>query len=121
MVYATVGLTLPRNSGEQGRVGSMLPGFDPDLPLKQKQFVIADKAVGAATILRLNGHIVLYLGSIDGKPYVIHATWAYRDVDPSGHDRARVTARVVVSDLDLSAGSQKGSLLKRVISARVLR
>ena len=120
MVFASVGVQLPRNSSLQGKVGAMLPGFNEKLSSAQKASVIVKKGVGAATILRLQGHIVLYLGSYNDKPYAIHSAWAYREPLPDGSQRARIIGRVAVTSLDLGGGSAKGSLLERVISARVL-
>ncbi len=121
MVFASVGIQLPRNSAEQGKAGSMLGGFNEKLSAAEKSSGIVAKGLGAATILRLQGHIVLYLGSYKDKPYAIHSAWAYREPMPDGSQRARVIGRVAVTTLDLGAGSAKGSLLERVISARILK
>ncbi|MEI6437420.1 MAG: SH3 domain-containing protein [Candidatus Omnitrophota bacterium] len=121
MVFATVGIQLPRNSEQQAKVGALLPGFNDKLSTAEKAVIIGQKGLGAATVLRLQGHIVLYLGSYNDKPYAIHATWAFRETMPDGSQRARVIGRVAVTSLDLGAGSAKGSLLERVVSARVLK
>jgi hypothetical protein len=101
MVFATVGLTLPRNSGEQAQVGAEVSWKD---------------AAGAMTLLRLKGHIMLYLGKADEKPYAIHAAWAYREKG----DVVKLLKRVVVSDLSLGEGSSKGSLLERIVALRFI-
>ncbi len=119
MVFATVGLSLPRNSREQGQVGLMLDGFKEDLAAEDKAAVIVGDGVGALTLLRLNGHIMLYLGDVNEKPYAIHATWSYRERTGSGEIQ-HLLRRVVVTDLDLGAGASKGSLVERIISARVI-
>ncbi|MBF0122405.1 MAG: SH3 domain-containing protein [Candidatus Omnitrophica bacterium] len=119
MVFATMGIHLPRNSGDQGRVGQMIKGFAEELSSEEKRVIIADYALGAQTLLRFKGHIALYLGEVGGEPYVIHETWGYRQPSSSG-DRVRILNRVVVSRLDLGAGSQKGSLFDRMISARII-
>ncbi|MBF0594578.1 MAG: SH3 domain-containing protein [Candidatus Omnitrophica bacterium] len=121
MVFATVGLQLPRNSAEQGKVGAMLGGFSEKLTPAEKSAIIVKNGLGAATILRLQGHIVLYLGSYSDKPFAIHSAWAYREPMPDGTQRARVIGRVAVTSLDLGAGSSKGSLLERTLSARLLK
>jgi len=54
------------------------------------------------------GHVMLYLGALDGEPFVIHATQS------SGYDG------VVVSDLSLGAGTEAGQLLDRLASAVVV-
>ncbi len=104
MVFATVGLILPRNSAEQGQTGSEVP-----LP----------EAMGAATLLRLNGHVMLYLGRVDQRLYAIHDVWAYRE-NVNGRDVLRPLKRVVVSDLLLGEGSSKGSLMERLVAVRSL-
>lgn len=104
MVFATVGLVLPRNSAEQG-----LTGLD----------ISFDDGVGALTLLRLKGHVMLYLGKVDQRFYAIHAVWSYHEKQ-AGKDVQRALRRVVVSDLSLGTGSSKGSLLDRVVSVRFL-
>ena len=71
------------------------------------------------TLLRLKGHIMLYLGEYDGRPFVIHATSGYRR-KTGRSERAAALGRVVVSDLSLGAGTSKGSLLERVVDIRNL-
>jgi hypothetical protein len=121
MVFASVGLQLPRNSAEQGKAGAMLEGFKETLTPAEKEALLVTKALPGLTILRLNGHIILYLGAYHDKPYAIHCAWAYRELMPDGSLRARVIGRVAVTSLDLGDGSAKGSLLQRLISARVLK
>ena len=72
-----------------------------------------------ATLLRLPGHIMLYLGTVDGRPYVVQEIWGYREPGP-GRDRVRLINRVVVSDLSLGTGSWRGSLLSRIDRARII-
>lgn len=111
-IFATVGIDMPRNSGEQGQVGTLLGS--------QGQIKFLESATPGITIAQLKGHIVLYLGMADGKPYAIHGVYAYREpVD--GKDRLRIFNRVVVSGLDLGKGSKKGSLLERIVSIREIR
>jgi len=112
-VFATVGITLPRNSSAQAKVGKLLAEFKQETIQSRKLETLSQQAVGGITLLRLPGHIMLYLGIVDGRPYAIHATWGYREPTAKG-DRVRVINRVVVSDLSLGEGSQKGSLLERI-------
>lgn len=118
-IFSTVGITLPRNSGKQMRVGSPLPGFSAEASESGKRQILADLAVSGATILRMPGHIMLYLGSIDGQPYAIHSTWAYRERRGLG-DVVRLINRVTVSNLELGDGSVRGSHLRRLTTASVI-
>jgi hypothetical protein len=119
MVFATMGLDLPRNSGEQGRSGISLAEFKEGVTPAEKKDLIAAEGVGALTLLRLKGHIMLYLGEENGRSYAIHAIWAYRSKGLEG-DIATVLGKVVVSDLSLGEGSSKGSLLERIVAVRFL-
>lgn len=114
-VFATVGLILPRNSAEQARVGRLVYA-NPQIGLAdEKRVVLSDEVLPGLTLLRLNGHIMLFLGSVEGRPYVIHDLWSY-DIDES---TVAVVNRVVVTPADLGSGPA-GTLLDRVNIIRVL-
>ncbi|HHH20117.1 MAG TPA: hypothetical protein ENK86_06380 [Campylobacterales bacterium] len=72
-IYATTGLHLPRNSASQSNAGefqTVLEGLDSTT----KSNILAKSPIGA-TIIHLDGHIVLYLGEYKGEPYIIHTVW----------------------------------------------
>jgi hypothetical protein len=119
MVFASVGIDMPRNSGEQARVGIKLGAFTGDASLNDKADFLHQKAVGALTLLRLKGHIMLYLGEVNRMPYVIHSTWSYREQTSQG-ERPRYIGRVALTGLDLGGNSSKGSLMKRIIDVRLM-
>lgn len=121
MIFAAVGVKLPRNSAEQAKVGLLLPGFKEELPVEGKMSLLQNKGLGAVTVLALKGHIMLYLGSYNDKPYAIHSVWAYREPMPDGTQRPRYIGKVAVSSLELGAGSFKGSLRERLTGARVIQ
>lgn len=110
-IFATVGIDLPRNSSEQGKVGRLLTGE------KDKIF---QNALPGITLAQLKGHIVLFLGNSGGRSYAIHEAFAYRE-PAAGKDRTRVINRVIVSDLSLGEGTKKGSLSDRIIAVREIR
>lgn len=118
-IFATVGILLPRNSSKQARVGRLIAEYLEDVPGEVKGKTLYSAGVGGITILRLKGHILLFLGCVKGKPYAIHETWGYRERVWSG-DRVRVINRVVVTDLCLGDGTKKGSYLDRLVTVRML-
>ena len=119
-VFATVGVALPRDSKNQIQVGTRLIDWEDSAPGADKTLVLTDFAVGGITLLGMKGHILLYLGSVDGRLYAIHCVWGYRKPAPSG-DKTYVLNRVVVSELTLGEGSKRGSLLDRLNAARLLK
>ncbi|MDD5036774.1 MAG: NlpC/P60 family protein, partial [Methylococcaceae bacterium] len=78
MVFATFGIELPRNSGGQAKTGRSIAEFKETTPSDNKLNTILTRSLQGLTILRMTGHIVLYLGDVNGHPYAIHATWSYR-------------------------------------------
>jgi len=112
MVFATVGISLPRDSKDQAQVSNSVVDFDEKSDDTAKISAIT-KAPAGNTLLAMKGHIMLYLGIIDGKPYAIHDTTSYKQtVDQKEVDYA--LDRVVISDLSLGQGTHKGSLLRRL-------
>ena len=101
MVFATVGIMLPRDSKTQAQVGNSIVDFNGKSDDAAKIAAIV-RVPAANTILAMKGHIMLYLGTVDGKPYVIHDT------------TVSAMNRVIISDLSLGQGTPKGSLLKRL-------
>jgi hypothetical protein len=117
-VFATVGIILPRNSLDQAQVGQSLVKFKEKESLSRKVDRLREAPAGSA-ILPMKGHIMLYLGMVENRPYAIHATWGYRVPSAEG-DVVRVINRVAVTDLSLGEGSQKGSLIDRLNAIRVI-
>ncbi len=118
-VFATVGVSFPRNSADQAMVGKRAAEFDPDTPeiIKSRSL---DQAIGGITLLYLKGHVMLYLGNVGFYPYAVHETWAYRA--PDGHqDLTYKINRVAVTDLDLGKGSRSGSLLERLKTVNMIQ
>ena len=118
-IFATVGVSFPRNSADQAMVGKPVAEFDPDTPEVFKIRSL-DQAIGGITTLYLKGHIMLYLGKAGSLPYAIHETWAYRAPD-GDQDLTFKVNRVAVTDLDLGRGSRSGSLLERLKSVRMVQ
>ena len=112
MVFATAGIILPRDSKDQAQVSGVASSFDEKSDVNTKIAAIL-KAPCANTLLAMKGHIMLYLGTINGKPYAIHDTTGFKQIV----DKKEVTHaidRVIISDLSLGEGTQNGSLLRRL-------
>ncbi len=117
-VFATVGISLPRNSSDQAQVGRMTGHFEPEDPDDKKLKAVVTQALPGVSLLHTKGHVMLYIGQVAGRPYAIHDVWAYRQAGGNA-DTIRVINRVAVTDLHLGEGSRIGSLLHRLRSIRV--
>ena len=113
-VFATMGVELPRNSGPQSRIGKILATFSKKTGKGEKEEVL-NRSTPAVTFVKLDNHIMLYLGKQNNRHYVLHATSGYR-VKKLFREKAVRASRVLVSDMELGRGSKRGFLLKRMVS-----
>ncbi len=116
-IFASFGIVMPRNSTFQAKVGKEL-GEISGKEIKEKQSIL-DRAVPLATVLRLPGHIMLYLGKDRGRYYAIHSIWGI-EKEKSPNRLLEKIAKVEVSDLSLGDSGPHGSLLQRITDARFI-
>ena len=109
----SMGIEIPRNSKEQGVIGTFLNHFEPFESEQQKIATLAVAREGM-TLIRMPKHIMLYLGQVGGLHYVIHSTWAER-YSMTDDSKNRIN-QVIVSDLTLNGKSRIGSLFQRIVS-----
>lgn len=118
-VFAPFGIRLPRNSGQQAKAGRLVASFDSAASPDHRTAVLMTSAKGGITTLQFPGHIMLYLGDVDGVPYAIHDIYAY--TEPAGEDERLVAInKVAVTSLGVGGGTKKGSLLARLANVREL-
>lgn len=109
-LFSTMGMRLPRNSRQQGATGDVkarIEDFDSRADLK-KALMNSDPGI---TLITINGHIMLHIGAVKGKPYVIHQIFGYKD-----GRRMKVINKVAVTGLDLGKRSRSGSFKNRLRS-----
>ena len=117
-VFLSFGVDLPRNSKDQGYIGTQLNHFEPFEQDENKKITL-QVAMPGLTLLRMPTHQMLYLGQDNGQFYVIHATWAERISMTT--DKKRRINQVVVSDLNLNANSYLGGLFERIVSVNEIK
>ena len=111
-VFRCFNIRLPRNSTGQSKASKAivpLEGLD-----RETRLDLLGTLPGGISLLYMPGHIMIYLGEIEGKPYAISDFWAWRSPSREGKDIAHRVARVAVTDLMLGAGSKRGSFLDRI-------
>ncbi|MBI4651068.1 SH3 domain-containing protein [Candidatus Desantisbacteria bacterium] len=113
-IFASFGIILPRNSGDQAKTGNICGEFNEETPVNEKLNVIKEKVLPGVTLLRRNGHIMLYLGLCNDKPYIIHDTWAYSKKLGFKEETILIN-KVVVTDLFLLGENTKsGSPIEKI-------
>ena len=119
-VYKTVGIFLPRNSAQQGNspIGKNIR-FSPGDTAEQKLQALASADVG--DLLYSTGHVMLYLGTVDDQPYVIHDSSGSGWTDEDGDDHDGVLNGVSVTPLSPMHMSQEFNYLEEMYSIKKIR
>jgi cell wall-associated NlpC family hydrolase len=112
--FLTFGVWLPRNSMQQLHSGPFVSLANLSKPDKEK--LLIQQGVPFRTIVHRKGHIMLYAGIYNGKPVVLHTTWAIRFKTKSGQEEKFYVGRTVLTTLE--AGFElplsRGTLLDHV-------
>jgi hypothetical protein len=82
-IYKTFGIYMPRNSGQQGSgtFGENIR-FRPESTREERLLALAGLDVGDLSYAP--GHVLMFLGNADGKPYVIHDVSEFGYTDENG-------------------------------------
>jgi len=116
-LFNTFGILMPRNSNLQAKMGIPLGVLEGKTIEEKKKNL--DRAVPLATLLRMPGHIMLYLGKHEGKHYAIHSIWGIQKRGPSGIQTQKI-GKVAVTDLNLGKGGPNGSLFHRLTEIQLI-
>lgn len=97
-LYAPFGIWLPRNSSQQSKVGKVISLKD--LSKEEKEKAIIERAVPFETLLYKPGHILLYLGTYQGKISVLHNAWGIKTIH-NGVEGRRIIGKTIISSLEI--------------------
>lgn len=98
-IYLTFGIELPRNSLPQAKA----PAGNIDvskLTAAEKAKLLAGAPAG--TLVQMPGHIMLYLGTIRGRPYIIHSAYALGPSGKKGAEGVKTLNCVAVTDMEMT-------------------
>lgn len=119
-VYKTFGVLLPRNSAQQRNspVGNntYFSAGDGDA---EKLKVLAACDVG--DLLYCPGHVMLYLGNVDGEPYVIHSLFGAGWAEDDGSFQEGVLNGVAVTPLRQIYMSPEATYFDQLYSVKQIR
>ncbi|MRR54872.1 MAG: hypothetical protein EG822_10240 [Deltaproteobacteria bacterium] len=119
--FLPFGIWLPRGSYNQIHSGRYISLSG--LNNSEKERFIREKGVPFLTLLHMNGHIMLYAGSVGEKALIFHSLWKVKVKDREGQDLIQVVGKSIISTL--TPGSElplaNGTLLEKIGSMLVLR
>ncbi|MBE0494793.1 MAG: SH3 domain-containing protein [Campylobacterales bacterium] len=119
--FAPFGIWLPRNSAAQKESDAYVSLKH--LSNKEKEAMIARFGKPFLTLLYLPGHIMLYAGTHEGTPIVLHNAWGIK-TSLLGMEGRGVIGKAIVSDLHVGAShplvASKNLLLSRVEAMTII-
>lgn len=127
-LFEEFGLQLPRFSGNQPLAASFMIDVSEVEDAEQKALIIDAAAEKGVVLLRMNGHIMLYLGRNEqGQQRALHSFAEYLIPCPDGelnnngdaHTLVRV-GHIDVTGLELGAGTERTSFIERISEIAVL-
>jgi cell wall-associated NlpC family hydrolase len=119
-IYKTVGIILPRNSGDQAAspIGKTIR-FEEGAPGADKISALARASLG--DLIYMPGHVMMYLGAPDGEPFVIHDVASAGYVNKNGRfSRAALNGVCVTPLLPLRSTAER-SFMDTVSAIKSLR
>ncbi|MHC1712440.1 MAG: SH3 domain-containing protein [Solidesulfovibrio sp.] len=121
-LFVPFGIYLPRNSASQAAYGGSISLGS--ITNEQKESTILDQGVPFASLLWMQGHILVYVGQYKGRPVVYHDMWGLHTFGENGRDGRLVIGRAVVTTLrageEVPAVGPTHILLNRVRSMSIL-
>ncbi len=119
-VYKTFGIQLPRNSGQQGHspIGESIQ-FSADISDEDKLAAVMSADVG--DLLYSTGHVMLYLGTVDGMPYVIHDLSGFGWIGEDGKVQEGVLNGVSVTPLTPIHSSRETTYFEEIYAIKKIR
>lgn len=112
--FLPFGIWMPRGSYNQIHSGKSISLSA--LNSLEKERIIREKAVPFLTLLHMNGHIMLYVGSVGEKALIFHSLWKVKVKDREGREVKQVVGKSIISTL--TPGSElslaNGTLLEKI-------
>ncbi|AFL68770.1 SH3 domain-containing protein [Sulfurospirillum barnesii] len=97
---APFGVWIPRNSAAQKSFGEYISLKD--LSPKEKEAMILKHGIAFLSLIYLKGHIMLYAGEVQEKPFVMHNVWGVKTLE-NGKEGRDIIGKAVITDLYVGA------------------
>lgn len=129
-ILGNFGFYLPRNSqaqmnSENNKNQDSALYFDlSQFNSEQKKHQLVKNAIPFGTLLGMRGHIMLYLGEIEGQIYVLHDIWGLRTLQNETQEGRKIIGKLAVTSLEIGKNiqgiNQDKLLIQRVYGMRNL-
>ena len=121
-LLAPFGFALQRNSFGQTRSGKFISLKGKNN--KQKLKIIKDKGIPFLSLIYIQGHIALYIGTKDKTPLILHSVWGVKTIK-NGIQGRHIIGKSVISSLEIGKElkdyNPKKSILHKVKGLVILK
>ncbi len=120
-IYKCFGIILPRNTTEQELSAGTTVKFGSQ-PYNERKKTI--EGIEPCSIAYMPNHEMLYLGTVDGRDYIMHSVYSYGDKNrpKAGGGLEKVVINgIVVSDLDIAKRGNGKSFLENLTSIKTIK
>jgi cell wall-associated NlpC family hydrolase len=100
-IFSDFGIDLPRSSYAQNLFGLRIKLSS--LTENQRLAYITKYGIPFSTLIGLQGHVMLYIGSIHGKPYVFHNKWGLHTKNIFGDTGRSIIGKAAITPLQLGS------------------
>ena len=119
-VYKTFGIQMPRNTGQQGDgVFGENTRFTDQSDREEKLKALGKLDIG--DMIYVPGHVLMYIGDVNGEPYVIHDVSIFRYIDKDDEYYEGVLNGVSVTPLIPLYGSRKSPYVDLIYNIKRIR
>lgn len=119
-IYKTFGIYMPRNTGQQGSsdFGENIR-FSEETTKTEKLDALKKMDIG--DLIYVPGHVLMYIGDVDGEPYVIHDVSIFRYTDVNGEYYEGTLNSVSVTPLIPLYGSRESTYVELMYNIKSIR
>lgn len=97
-MFAPFGVWLPRNSSKQARTGRVI-SLSELTPERREKHLLAE-GIPFLTLVRVPGHIMLYIGEYEGRAALLHTIWGLRTRNLWGPEGRWLIGKTVITTLE---------------------
>jgi len=119
-VYKTFGIQMPRNTGQQGDgVFGENTRFTDQSSKEEKLKALGELDIG--DLIYVPGHVLMYIGDVNGEPYVIHDVSIFRYIDENDEYYEGVLNGVSVTPFIPLYGSRQSPYVDLIYNIKRIR
>jgi hypothetical protein len=120
-LYTPFGIWLPRNSSQQAKIGQVIDLSQ--LNEAEKLERIKREGIPFETLLYRKGHIVLYIGTHEGRVMILHNMWGVKTTNGIENGRKLVGGSVISTlhiGSELKSYDEENDLLRQLESMNII-